>query len=267
MDRPIEIFFSYAHEDEALMDDVRRQLIVYERNGLILKWHDRQIVSGADWRGQLDERLEAAQIILLFISPHFIESQYRYEIEGESALRRRESKEAEVIPIILRPCAWQETPFGGLQALPRGAVSVSRWADRDEACLNVATGVMAAVDRVIEERNRSSQTSSTKPIVSPSLPPSHPTPESRASTIWWLLNIPPSIPTREKVKKLIWRALAGTIAGLVVSIAAIPLSFDGVTSPIGVIVSVCPYTITLGVIAMALGQRIRGWIRTWIGTS
>jgi hypothetical protein len=31
MDRPLEIFFSYAHNDEALMDGVRRQLIVYER--------------------------------------------------------------------------------------------------------------------------------------------------------------------------------------------------------------------------------------------
>jgi hypothetical protein len=30
VDRPLEIFFSYAHEDEDLMNDVRRQLIVYE---------------------------------------------------------------------------------------------------------------------------------------------------------------------------------------------------------------------------------------------
>jgi len=41
MDEPIEILFSYAHEDEALMDDVRRQLIAFERKGRILKWHDR----------------------------------------------------------------------------------------------------------------------------------------------------------------------------------------------------------------------------------
>ncbi|HAF21734.1 MAG TPA: hypothetical protein DCK93_02295 [Blastocatellia bacterium] len=134
------------------MNDVRRQLIVYERNGRILKWHDRQIPPGSDWRGQIDERLNAAQIVLLFLSPHFIESRYCYEVEGETALRRRNSKEAEVIPIILRPCAWQDTPFGTLQALPRDAVPVSRWQDRDEACLNVATGVMAAVDNVIEER-------------------------------------------------------------------------------------------------------------------
>jgi TIR domain len=149
---PIEIFFSYALEDQALMDDVRRQLNVWERNGRILKWHDRQIPPGSDWRNNIDERLNSAQIVLLFLSPHFIESRYCYEVEGQAALRRRESRAAEVIPIILRPCPWQETPFGTLQALPRDAVPVTRWPDRDEACLDVATGVMAAVDRAIEGR-------------------------------------------------------------------------------------------------------------------
>jgi TIR domain len=153
MDTPVEIFFSYAHEDEALMDDVRRQLIVYERNGRILKWHDRQIPPGSDWRIQIDERINMAQIILLFMSPHFIESHYCYEIEGETALRRHASKEAEVIPIILRPCAWEATPFGTFQALPRDAVPITRWPDRDEVCLNVARGVMSVVDKVIEGRN------------------------------------------------------------------------------------------------------------------
>jgi hypothetical protein len=31
----IEIFFSYAHADEALMDEVRRQLIIHERNAAL----------------------------------------------------------------------------------------------------------------------------------------------------------------------------------------------------------------------------------------
>jgi hypothetical protein len=69
VDRPLEIFFSYAHEDEDLMNDVRRQLIVYERNGRILKWHDRMIPLGTEWRGQIDLRLEAARVVLLFMSP------------------------------------------------------------------------------------------------------------------------------------------------------------------------------------------------------
>ena len=65
MKRPLEIFFSYAHVDEDLMNDVRRQLIVYERNGRILKWHDRMIPPGAEWRDHIDARLETVQVVLL----------------------------------------------------------------------------------------------------------------------------------------------------------------------------------------------------------
>jgi hypothetical protein len=50
----IEIFFSYAHEDEELMHAVRRQLVLYERLGSITKWHDRKIPAGANWNTQID---------------------------------------------------------------------------------------------------------------------------------------------------------------------------------------------------------------------
>ena len=146
MDRRPEIFFSYAHEDTDLMNDVRRQLIVFERNGRIRKWHDRMIPAGTEWRGQIDARLNAAQIVLLCMSPHFIESRYCYEVEGRAALQRHRDGETRVVPIILRPCAWEETPFGDLQALPVDAKPISRWSDRDEACLDVARGVMKVVD-------------------------------------------------------------------------------------------------------------------------
>jgi len=152
MNDPIEIFFSFAHEDEELMDGVRRQLVVDERNGRIIKWHYRKIPAGTDWEKQIDERLKHAAIILLFMSPHFIESQYCYVVEGREALKRHKAGEARVIPIILRPCRWQKTPFGKIQALPTDANPVSRWKDRDEACLDVANGVIAVVDELLANR-------------------------------------------------------------------------------------------------------------------
>ena len=152
----IEIFFSYAHEDEKLMDEVRRQLIVYERQGRILKWHDRKIPAGAEWQNKIDERLRHARVILLFMSPRFIESKYCYQVEGQEALRRHDSNEATVIPVVLRPCAWEDSPFGKLQALPRDAKPLSTWDNLDIASLEVARGVMSVVDNLIE-RDRSMQ--------------------------------------------------------------------------------------------------------------
>lgn len=142
---PIEVFFSYAHADEDLMNEVRRQMIVYERNGRIIKWHDRMIPAGTGWRNEIDARLERSHVVLLFMSPHFIESRYCYEVEGDVALRRHRDGSARVIPIILRPCDWQQTPFGELQALPTDGRPVSLWPDRDEVCLLTARGVMDAI--------------------------------------------------------------------------------------------------------------------------
>jgi hypothetical protein len=144
----IEIFFSYAHADKDLMNEVRRQLIIHERNGRILKWYDRQIPPGEEWRNHIDDRLDAAQVILLFVSPHFIESKYCYEIEGKRALTRHKQGTARVIPVILRPCAWHDAPFSKLQALPLDGKPISQWDDVDVASLNVADGVMKVVDEL-----------------------------------------------------------------------------------------------------------------------
>lgn len=143
--QPLEIFFSYAHEDEALMDDIRLQLVVRERLGEIVKWYDRMIPAGDEWRGHIDDRIERADVILLFMSPNFLASRYCYEIEGEIALRRHREGSAKVIPVVLRACDWTVTPFGELQALPKDGVPITQWTDRDQVSLDVARGIMGSI--------------------------------------------------------------------------------------------------------------------------
>lgn len=145
MNRPIEIFFSYAHEDEAFKEDVRRQLVGYERRGIILKWHDRMITAGAEWHGEIDRRLRRSDVVLLFISPYFIDSDYAYDIEMAEALRRHDAGEARVLPIIVTPSAWQDEPFARLQVLPTDGRPMDTWPNRNEAALDVARGIMRVV--------------------------------------------------------------------------------------------------------------------------
>jgi hypothetical protein len=151
MAAPIDIFFSYAHADEALMNQVRRHLVLYDRLGKIRKWHDREILPGNEWKGQIDERLRSAKIILLFVSTDFFESDYCYDIEMKEALLRHESGETTVIPIILRPCDWQLAPFSHIQALPTDGKAITTWENIDEACLNIAKGIMAVVSKLSKE--------------------------------------------------------------------------------------------------------------------
>ncbi|MGF1512136.1 MAG: TIR domain-containing protein, partial [Elainellaceae cyanobacterium] len=46
-----------------------------------------------------------------------------------------------VIPILLRPVDWRNTPFNKLSWLPQNGDPVTQWGDRDAAWLNVETGI------------------------------------------------------------------------------------------------------------------------------
>jgi hypothetical protein len=75
-------------------------------------------------------------------------SDYCYDVEMKRALKRHDSGQARVIPVILRPVDWKGAPFGKLQALPRDAKPVTTWKVRDEAFKNVAEGIRKAVEEI-----------------------------------------------------------------------------------------------------------------------
>jgi hypothetical protein len=99
----IEIFFSYSHKDQNLRDQLETQLGQLKQEGLISSWHDRKIGAGEEWEHEIDEHLNTAQIILLLVSPDFIDSQYCYSIEMKRAMERDKLGEVRAIPIVLRP--------------------------------------------------------------------------------------------------------------------------------------------------------------------
>ncbi|MBO0798106.1 MAG: toll/interleukin-1 receptor domain-containing protein [Blastocatellia bacterium] len=147
-EQPIQVFFSYSHKDEALRDELSTHLAVLKRQRLIREWHDRQIPAGDVWKEAIDDRINEAGVILLLISADFLASDYCHEIEMKRALERHEKREAVVIPIILRPCNWQGSPFGKLQALPKDARPVTTWPNRDEAFTNISEGIRRAIERL-----------------------------------------------------------------------------------------------------------------------
>ena len=50
----IEIFYSYAHEDEALRKELEKHLTSLQRQGIIAGWHDRLISAGTEWEHEID---------------------------------------------------------------------------------------------------------------------------------------------------------------------------------------------------------------------
>ena len=135
------VFVSYSHKDERYRQKMNVAFAQLRRSKRITIWHDRKILPGQEWDIEIGEMLETADIILLLVSPDFLASDYAYSREMQRALERHKSGSAKVVPIILRPCDWQDSPLGVLQALPSEGRPVSSWSNRDQAWLDVAQGL------------------------------------------------------------------------------------------------------------------------------
>jgi internalin A len=148
----LRLFYSYSHKDETLRDELETHLKLLQRQGLIQPWHDRRILPGNDWVSDIDDNLNRADIILLLVSADFMASDYCYDNEMTRAMERHESGEAQVIPIILRPVDWRDTPFNKLSWLPQNGTPVVQWDNRDAAWLNVETGLKQVVESLKGDR-------------------------------------------------------------------------------------------------------------------
>jgi transposase-like protein len=190
----IEVFYSYAHEDQALRDELEKHLSILHRHGLISSWHDRKIVAGTDFAKEIDAHLETASLILLLVSSDFLASDYCYGIEMKHALERHKTNEAQVIPILLRPIAWKGAPFEHLQVLPTNAKPITLWSNLDEGFADVVTSIRQVLSKSVSF-SISSSTSAASPVLEPYFAHPYPLQESFTGRIYerqmlteWFIN-------------------------------------------------------------------------------
>ncbi|WP_427161325.1 TIR domain-containing protein [Aliinostoc sp. HNIBRCY26] len=150
----VKLFFSYSHKDEELRDELANHLSILKQQGVISSWHDRKVLPGAEWDSQINEKLLAADIILLLISADFIASDYCWDVEVKTAMKLHNEGQACVIPVILRKVDWTGAPFGKLQFLPKNAQPVTSWPIRDEAFDNIAQGIRRVAETLIIQRQQ-----------------------------------------------------------------------------------------------------------------
>lgn len=148
MSTPLELFCCYAREDQEMLERLKKHLVPLQRQGQIIIWSDTNLHAGVEWEKELHRHLESADIILLLISPDFMNSEYCYSTEMKRAIQRHEQNNARVIPILLRPTYWKGAPFEKLQMLPTNAKPVKNWPSDDDAFHDITE----QVNRVVSER-------------------------------------------------------------------------------------------------------------------
>jgi len=149
--KKLKLFISYSHKDEKpYIDDFKKHIDILKDKGLIEDWYDRKILAGEDFQNKINNNLEDADIICLFISANFLSSS-SCKKEKEKALELRKKKGISVIPIILSHCEWlDEEDIPKFLALPNDGKPISKFEDQDEAWHDVYEGLKKVVEKEVK---------------------------------------------------------------------------------------------------------------------
>jgi hypothetical protein len=141
---PLKLFFSYAHEDQDVRDELDKHLDVLEREGLITVWWDGQITAGTHWSEAIEHHLRATDIIIFLISPKFFKSTFIMANELPIALALEKASEGQkrVISVLVeRTQAFDQSELAQLQRVPAGDLPLSECADRAQAHHQVVNAI------------------------------------------------------------------------------------------------------------------------------
>jgi TIR domain len=90
----VKVFYSYSREDHALREKLEQYLAHLRFGGQISTWYDLRLEPGSDWKKDIDNQLDTANMILLLVSANFLSSEYCHSIELKCALERDARHEA-----------------------------------------------------------------------------------------------------------------------------------------------------------------------------
>ena len=106
-----KIFISYSHKDKSWEKRLKEQLDVLALEGHFSVWDDRQIKPGDDWFPEIERELDQADVAVMLISASFLTSTFIRTEEVPKLIQRREQEGMRLIPLVIKPCAWQGVPW------------------------------------------------------------------------------------------------------------------------------------------------------------
>lgn len=119
----ISLFIVSSQADTEHLQSLLEHIKPLEYEGLVNRiFHDATIEAGANWEQSIRDNLAASDVILLLVSSDFMASEQCYKVEMLTALKLNEQGTARTVPVILRPCLWEDSPFAKLKVLPRNGV-------------------------------------------------------------------------------------------------------------------------------------------------
>jgi tetratricopeptide (TPR) repeat protein len=149
----LELYYSYAPQDETLCLELEKHLKPLERDNLVKGWHRGKIPPGTNESQEIENHRDCASVVLLLLSPDYVASDDCYA-EMQWALEHKQADGLLVIPIILRPIEAEDIPFKTAQLLPTRGRPVTNWPSHDEAFQDILLGMRRLLEREEQQQRQ-----------------------------------------------------------------------------------------------------------------
>jgi hypothetical protein len=134
-----KIIISYSHKDQQWLDLLRTHLAFLEQQHLIDLWDDSRIAVGAHRRQAIADALTTARFALLLVSANFLASNFIAYNELPLIRQRLSQSQITILPLILSPCLFEESPLGDYQPFnPDKPLSRLSFAQQEDVLVRVA---------------------------------------------------------------------------------------------------------------------------------
>ena len=153
----LSLVISYCHKNESAIDEFITYLTTLKKNGILDHWYDRKILAGDNFQDDIDHNFKNADIVCLFISQDFLNSNAcQKEIDFSRKLEKE--KDTVIIPIILSHSSWlDDKEICFTQALPKDGKPITQFDDKSAAWLDVYNGIKNRVTDLISKRNKNTE--------------------------------------------------------------------------------------------------------------
>jgi hypothetical protein len=148
----IEVFCSYAREDEPWRARLEAWLAPLRAEALIDDWYDHRIEPGQHWNDEIGSALERARLMIFLVTPDLLASSYVQRVEIAKAVERERAGRCQVVPLMVRPADWQGSPLAAFQALPGGGLWIEQ-IDAAAAQRAVEGGLREVCRRIVDWSN------------------------------------------------------------------------------------------------------------------
>ena len=156
------LYFSFADEDLDAIRQIEKSLKPWVRQKKILIWHRGLLKPGDDLRKTAMDKIEEANIILIFLSRYYLSSDFPYDEELSRATELRAKKLATIIPVFLSPFRLDDSPLTGIAPIPSNhkALTSKDWPDFDHALSVFSNELSIVIENEEKIANKAFQSNS-----------------------------------------------------------------------------------------------------------